>query len=115
MIAMPRPNEKRTPFKLYSSPEFTVMGLLYSDNRLFLDLIWPRKKMTRAFYREALAALSVIKDQCAKHGIPKLYVLVPEKLYKFESLFGFELDSVFKSKNPHSPKERLLLMKQETA
>lgn len=109
---LPTKQQKIATFEAYSCPDFTITGVLYEENRLFLHLDWPAKHLTPSVYKEGLMAIAKIRHAAHANGIPALYVLVPESLLKWEQMFGFHAIEVYTNKSSRG--EMLYLMTQPT-
>lgn len=109
---MPTIEERRTKVKLtaYECPEFTIEAAVFGGKRMHLHLDWPNKHLTPSLYKKGLMAISEIRRRCREEGIEAIYVLVPESLVKWESMFGFEI--IEQWTNKLDPSQPLFLMKQ---
>lgn len=65
--------------------------------------------MTPTIAKEMTKAITLIKNAAKTAGISTLYVLVTDKLVKFESMWGFKVINVYLG-----PQGTLVLMSQET-
>ena len=90
---------------------YTVEVEVKDTGEWLLHLL-PLEHWSATVYKQLLETLTDIREAAAQRGVHKLYVFIPAddpKLFKFEAMMGFTIDTVYQTPN----NKEYVLMSQE--